>query len=273
MTARMSDSELALFRRYVADLSGISLDEGKRYLLESRLDGLLQQEHCATFTELYGRARAGADKALERRIVDAVSTNETFFFRDPKTFELIKHKLVPDLLGAAVQKSVKIWSAASSTGQEAYSVAMVLKEILFDLRSSQISILGTDISEAAVNAANRGEFTALELARGLDPKLQAKHFQKVAGTQRIADELRGICRFRVDNLLAPRTEGPFDIILCRNVLYYFSPEDRLRVVNNLLGRLKKTGALIVGATESLLGVTDRVRRLAFHDATYYQPIN
>jgi chemotaxis protein methyltransferase CheR len=266
----MTDGELSLFTKYVADLSGISLDASKRYLLESRLDDIMREQRCTTFSELYTRAKSTAGKPLERRIVDAISTNETFFFRDAKTFDLIKHKLVPDLLGDDLRRPIRIWSAACSTGQEAYSLTIALKEILFDLATSRVTILGTDISEAVVNTANRGEYTPLELGRGLDPKLQAKYFRAVGGgVHRVADELRGVCRFEVDNLLAPRTQGPFDIVLCRNVLIYFSGADKATVVKNLLARLKKTGFLLVGATESLLGVTDRVKRLEYHGATYY----
>lgn len=266
--ARMTPQELTQFSEYVGTLSGIQLDANKRYLLESRLGEVLEQSRLPSFAELYKRARGG-DRLLERKIVDAISTNETFFFRDQKVFDLIKHKLVPDLLGENLQKPLNIWSAASSTGQEAYSIAIGLEEILFDLSRSRVRIHGTDISEAAVNAANRGEYSALELSRGLDARMQQKHFRMVLGRMKIRDELRSICRFQVDNLLAPRSVGPFDIILCRNVLIYFSAQDKARVVDNLLKRLRKDGFLIVGATESLLGVTDRLRRVEYHGAAYY----
>jgi chemotaxis protein methyltransferase CheR len=272
MPPRMTDGELSLFTRYVADLSGIALDQSKRYLLESRLEDLLREAGCASYADLYKRAKGGGDRSLERRIVDAVSTNETFFFRDAKAFDLIKHKLVPELMGDDPRRPLKIWSAASSTGQEAYTLTMALKDILFDLSATRLSIVGTDISEAAVNAANRGEYTTLELSRGLDAKLQAKHFRKLGAAYRINDELRSVCRFQVDNLLAPATAGPFDIILCRNVLIYFTAQDKATVVKNLLARLKRPGFLLVGATESLLGVTDRVRRQEFHGSTYYTPL-
>ncbi len=268
MPLRMTDQELALFAQYVAGLTGIALTAEKRYLLEGRLGEVAESAGCASFTELYQRART--QPALERRIVDAISTNETSFFRDRKVFDLVKHKLVPDLLGDDLHRPVSIWSAASSTGQEAYSLCMVLEEILFDLSKCRIRIYGTDISEAAVNAANRGEFSALELGRGLDARQQAKYFTRVGDRFRVRDDLRALCRFQVDNLLAPRsTAGPFDLVLCRNVLIYFSGADKARVVANLLRSLKKDGALIVGSTESLLGVTDRVVRQEFHGATYY----
>lgn len=268
MALPMSDPDLALYTRWVQELTGIALDPGKRYLLEGRLHEVLIATGCTSYAELHKRGRAG-DRSIEKRLIDAISTNETSFFRDAKFFELIKHKLVPDRLGDDLRRRVSIWSAASSTGQEAYTIAMSLEEILFDLSQCNISIVGTDISEAAVNAANKAEFGQLEIERGLDAKRIAKCFTRNGKLYKVRDELRAICQFRVDNLLAPRTMGPFDLVLCRNVLIYFSAADKAKVVGNLLSRLKPGGALIVGATESLLGVTDRVRRLEFHGAPYY----
>jgi chemotaxis protein methyltransferase CheR len=263
----MNDRDLMLFTQYVASLSGIRLDSSKKYLLESRLDDLMRESKCATYADLYALARADTSRVLERKIVDAVSTNETFFFRDPKIFELLKTKLVPELLGEQVDRPLAFWSAASSTGQEAYTLAMVLEQILFDLSKTKIRVTGTDISEAAVNTANRCEYTQHEVGRGLDAKLVSKYFTRWGAHFKVRDDLRAICRFSVDNLLTPKTTGPFDVILCRNVLIYFSAADKAKVVDNLVSRLKKGGALIVGGTESLLGVTERVRRLEHHGAS------
>jgi chemotaxis protein methyltransferase CheR len=267
MAVKMSDQELTLFRDYVVSLCGIRLDEGKRYLLESRLEDLLRPAGCVSYADLYTKAKKG-DRTLEKKIVDAVSTNETFFFRDRKTFDLLKNKLVPELLGENLAKPLAIWSAASSTGQEAYSMTIALQEILFDLSKCRIKILGTDISQAAVDAANRGIYSALEMGRGLEEK-QFRHFVKMGEQYKIKDELRALCRFTTDNLLSPVSTGPFDIIFCRNVLIYFSPEDKTRVINNLLRNLKSGGCLVVGSTESVLGVTDRLRRMEHQGAIYY----
>jgi chemotaxis protein methyltransferase CheR len=268
MPVSMSDQEVQQFAQYVVARCGIQLDLSKRYLLEGRLADVLTALRCRNYAELYARAQSG-DKDVERRIIDAVTTNETFFFRDPKTFDLLKHKLIPEMLGDKPYNPLTIWSAACSTGQEAYSVAMVLDEILFDLSKCRAKIVGTDISEAAVNAANRGEFSSLEVSRGLSPGQITKHFRAVGDRYRIRDEARAICQFRVDNLLRPSTKGPFDVILCRNVLIYFASGDRSKVVANLFGRLRPGGALLVGATESLLGVSDKAKRVEFHGASYY----
>lgn len=263
---QMSDRELTQLVGLIGTVSGISLDASKRYLLEGRLAPVAAEVGCVTFDQLYQRAKA--DRGVEKKVIDAISTNETSFFRDRKVFELIKHKLVPDLLGAAVTKPLAIWSAACSTGQEAYSIAIMLEQILFDLSKVNVRIRGTDISETVVNAANKGEFTQLEVGRGLEPKELMKYFVRVGDKFRIRDDLRLITRFGVDNLLAPQTQGPFDIILCRNVLIYFSPQDKAKVVANLVRQLKKGGALIVGATETITGFDARLKRVEFHGVGY-----
>ena len=271
MPVPMSDRDLVRFSEWIATVSGVRLDASKRYLLESRLDPVLREGRCADYDELYTRVKSGKERALEKRLIDAITTNETFFFRDLKTFELLRHKVVPELLGEDLQKPVSIWSAACSTGQEAYSITMVLEELLFDLAKCRIRILGTDISESVVAAASKGEFNPLELSRGLVQKQITKYFVPSGRGHKIRDDLRGLCRFQVDNLLSPATSGQFDIVLCRNVLIYFSAQDKIKVLHNLLSRLKRGGVLLIGSTESLLGLTDRVERREFHGASYYVP--
>jgi chemotaxis protein methyltransferase CheR len=265
----MADRDLLLFTQYIAAVCGVRLDSSKRYLLESRLGEVLHATGCPSYGELYTRARSGTDRTLERKIIDAVTTNETFFFRDPKVFDVLRSKLIPELLGDDPARPLAIWSAAASTGQEAYTIAIVLEQLLFDLSKTRVRITGTDISEAAVNVANRCEYSPLEVGRGLDARLLGKYFVSAGKNYKVRDDLRSICRFHVDNLLAPKTQGPFDLIFCRNVLIYFAPADKAKVVENLLGRLKKTGMLLLGGTESLLGVTDRVRRVEAGGVGYY----
>lgn len=267
MALRVSEPELTAFAAWVKDRSGIFLDAGKAYLLEGRLGALAERAGCDTVTQLQARARE--DPGLASRIIEALSTNETSFFRDRKVFDLIKNKLVPDLLGADPRKPLAIWSAASSTGQEAYSVAMALEQILFDLAKVNVRVRGTDISEAVVNVANKAEYGAADVARGLEPKELTKYFTRVGDKHRIRDDLRLVCRFEVDNLIAPRMHGPFDLILCRNVLIYFDVPDRKRVVENLLRQLKPGGALLFGATDSVLDLSPRLKRAEYHGVAYY----
>lgn len=262
----MTDRELSQLTAYIGSVTGINLDASKRYLIEGRLSAVAAEMGCSSFDALYQRAKA--DRSVERRVIEAISTNETSFFRDRKVFDLLKQKLVPDLLGTSISKPVSIWSAASSTGQEAYSIAIALEQILFDLAKTNLRIRGTDISEKVVNHANKGEYSQLEVGRGLEPKELMKYFNRVGDVFRVRDDLRLVTRFAVDNLLAPQTSGPFDIILCRNVLIYFAPQDKAKVVANLVRRLKPGGVLVLGATESLVGIDPRLRRAEFRGVGY-----
>jgi chemotaxis protein methyltransferase CheR len=270
MPLAMTDQELADFKGYVYGLTGIQLDASKKYLLETRLQDIATELGQVSYREILSRARS--DPRIERRVVDAVSTNETFFFRDRKYFDLVKFKLLPELFGDNLARPLTIWSAASSTGQEAYSLAMVLKELLFDLGQCRVRILGTDVSEAVVNAANKGDFTAFDLQRGLVEPEVAKYFVKVGDRFRIRDELRSICRFQTDNLLGtqPPFPGRAEIVLLRNVLIYFSEADRQRVLERILKIMAPDGFLIVGAAEAILGLTDRLMREEFRGAVYYR---
>ena len=181
----------------------------------------------------------GHDAAkLARKIIEAITTNETSFFRDTSPFDLLRHKLIPDLIdrrsknGARIP--IRIWSAACSTGQEAYSTAIVLKELLGDLPRYDIRILGTDISNKVVAQASYGEYNRLELERGLPPETLARHFTASGDRWKIRDEIRAMATFRTMNLLEPFSfPHPFDIIFCRNVAIYFTESDKTRLFQNL----------------------------------------
>ena len=270
MPPAMTDQELTAFREYIYGLAGIQLDASKKYLLETRLSDLEAELGGKGYGEILRQAKT--NPRLERRVVDAVSTNETFFFRDRKYFDLVKFKLLPELFGDNTKRPLTIWSAASSTGQEAYSLSMVMKELLFDLSGARVRILGTDISEAVVNAANKGDFTAFDLQRGLSEAEIAKYFVKMGDRFRVSDELRSICRFQTDNLLGARPPFPgrAEIVLLRNVLIYFSEADRKRVVERILKIMSPDGFLIVGAAEAILSIKDRLAREEFLGAVYYR---
>jgi chemotaxis protein methyltransferase CheR len=269
MTQPITETEVALFSEYIKLISGIQIDATKKYLLTTRLNDLA--EPYGNYTALWEAARKDNSRVLEQQIINAISTNETFFFREPKTFDMLRYKFIPEFYRDSTSRHLSIWSAASSTGQEAYSVSMVLKELLFDLTKCRIKIYGTDISSGTVNYANKGEYTRFELDRGLTQKQIENSFDITNNRYRISDELRSICRFQVDNLLAPRTiNETFDLILCRNVLIYFSPLDRKKVYENLHRYLKKYGILVIGATESLMHETDLFKREMFREATLYR---
>lgn len=260
MVAAIKRDELAVWSRYIHEITGIFLDDSKGYLLETRLGGLMKETGAGGFAELYYKAKADITNALRRRIVDAITTNETSFFRDAAPFELLRHKLIPELVDRRRRAGVRpvpirIWSAACSTGQEAYSTAIVLKELLGDLSGFDIKILGTDISDRAVAQASYGVFSRLELDRGVAAQQLSRHFTSSGDRWKIRDELRALATFRTMNLLQPFAfPVPFDIVFCRNVAIYFNEVDKQRLFRNLGRCLGREGVLIIGATESIAGL-------------------
>ncbi len=272
MKIKVTPEELTLLAEYIEKASGIVLDQSKAYLIESRLGPLLEKLECANYAALNSKARTDASGKIRTLIVDAISTNETSFFRDNHPFELLTHKLLPDHFERANGSPLQIWSAASSTGQEIYSIAIVLKELLGDLSKHKIQIMGTDISDEALKAASSARYTKLELSRGLSADRLRRHFHKDDGEQwRISDELRSLAVFRKANLMEPLSGlGRFDFIFCRNVAIYFSPENRKMLFDRLADSLKMNGALLIGSTETLLGVTERLTRHDFRGKVYYE---
>ncbi len=258
--AVLTRDELTVWSRYVHEICGIFLDDSKGYLLETRLSGLLRETAARGFTELYQKAKADGTQTLRRKIVDAITTNETSFFRDSTPFDLLRHKLIPELIdrrriAGTKPIPIRIWSAACSTGQEAYSIGIVLKELLGDLRAYDIRIVGTDISDRAVAQASYAYFSRLELDRGMSADKITRHFTAAGDRWKVRDEIRAMASFRVANLLQPLSfPAPFDIVFCRNVAIYFTEPDKAQLFRNIGKHLAKDGTLIIGSTESIGGV-------------------
>jgi chemotaxis protein methyltransferase CheR len=211
-----------------------------------------------TFRNSFFKVRADTSSRLRSKIIESITTNETSFFRDTSPFDLFRHKLIPEVMDrrsrAGSREPIRIWSAACSTGQEAYSTAIVFKEMLGDLSKHDIRIVGTDISNRAVAHASYGEYSRFELERGLEPGKLAQHFVSSGDRWRVRDEIRSLATFRTMNLLEPYTfPYSFDIIFCRNVAIYFNEADRTRLFRNILRYLAKDGRLIIGAAESIAG--------------------
>lgn len=260
---KIKPDEVKLLSKYIYDVSGIYIDVSKTYLLETRLGKLLQTENCDSYTNLYYAAKKDSLKKIEKKIIDAISTNETLFFRDKNPFELLKHKIVPEIIdnhsnSVVGESSIRIWSAACSTGQEVYSIAIVLKELLLDVFNYRIKLLGTDISNAAVTQASAGVYNKFEIERGLSSDKLQKYFSPNGSGWKIKDEIRAMAMFKNINLQEPFNHlGKFDIILCRNVAIYFTLEDRIKLFNRIADSLEPNGYLIIGSTESLTGVCPR----------------
>ena len=255
---RLQPEEHKNLAQYVYSLCAITLDESKGYLIESRLAGLVEETGCASYSALLQRARSDPTRALERRIIDAITTNETFFFRDTTPFELLRHKIVPELIDRRARGGgarIRIWSAACSTGQELYSIAILLKELLGDPERYGVRLLGTDISDEAVSRASRGLFSQVEIARGLNEAQRTRYFVPAAAGWQIRDEIRAMVSFKKLNLMADFSAlGRFDVIFCRNVAIYFTERDRISLFSRIERAMEPDGYLLIGAMESLNGM-------------------
>jgi chemotaxis protein methyltransferase CheR len=274
--AGITREELAVWSRYIHEISGVNLDESKGYLIETRLGGLLRETGAKGFSELYNKARTDGSSTLKRKIIDAITTNETSFFRDTSPFDLLRHKLFPELIDRRGKAGVKpvpirIWSAACSTGQEVYSTAIVLKELLGDMRGYDVRILGTDISNQAVAQASYAHFSRLEMDRGMAGDKIPKYFVQAGDRWKVRDDVRALATFRNMNLLEPFSfPVGFDIIFCRNVAIYFTESDKTRLFKNIARCLIKDGALIIGSTESIGGLCPEFEPKRYLRAVYYQ---
>jgi chemotaxis protein methyltransferase CheR len=266
-------SERNLVADYIRSISGISLDDSKSYLIEGRLSSLAEQYGCRDFKALISRARSESCRTLERRMIDAITTNETLFFRDTAPFELLRHKIIPELIDrrrSQGKTKIRIWSAACSTGQEIYSISILLKQLLGDPERYGVSILGTDISDAAIARASKGIFSQVEISRGLPGEMRTQYFHPRDGGWQIRDELRALASYKRLNLLQDFSSlGRFDIILCRNVAIYFSDADRRTLFSRLQRALEPGGYLMIGAMESLAGMP-QFESKSYLRSVYYQ---
>lgn len=273
---QVTAEDIKVIARLVSDLCGIVLDESKGYLIQSRLSTLAEEAGCKTFSELYYKARYEREATLRNKVIDAITTNETLFFRDTSPFDVLQNKIIPDLIDAKAKtpfpKRIRIWSAACSTGQEPYSMVMALTELLGDLTGWDIQVLATDISDAAVRHASAGRYAVHEIRRGMRPDFLKKYFTEDAQGWKIKDEIRGVIAFKRLNLLEPFTIlGMFDVIFCRNVAIYFSPEVRKDLFMRLAAQLTPDGALLVGSSESLTDLGERFKPLQHCRAIFYRP--
>ena len=274
---KVTPEEFKNFSKYILDISGIALEVGKEYLLETRLNPLLNKYNCSSYGQLLQKAKTDFKKQLENEIIDAISTNETYFFRDKSPFELLQYKIFPDLIDKRSKKnpgmkpSIRLWSAANSTGQEIYSIAMILIEMGVTPDKYNIKLFGTDISDAAIAQASYGLYNKFEVARGLDQRRLNRYFDKQGDRYKIKDEVRVMAQFKKMNLMKPFIGiGKFDIILCRNVMIYFTSEDRKKIYQNIAKVLEPDGYLLIGSTESLVNDTDLFESKKYLNSVFYQ---
>lgn len=273
---QLRPGEMKLMQQLVRQLCGITLDDSKGYLVETRLGEIAARRGCSNFNELYFLLRHGRDQKLVESVVDAITTHETTWFRDGSPYDLLQSKLIPDVIEArramGQPKRLRIWSAACSTGQEPYSIAMVLKELLRDLSTWHIEIVATDISAGTVDKARSGVFSALDVSRTARPALMGKYLTEQEGGYRIAEELRRMVTFQQRNLLLPFTGlGQFDIVFLRNVLIYFDAATRRSIVERTAKAMLPHGYLIAGGSENLREVGDAFVPKMISGVPVYQP--
>ncbi|MCJ7601239.1 MAG: protein-glutamate O-methyltransferase CheR [Desulfobulbaceae bacterium] len=271
----ITPKEVKLFAEFIHARSGIVLNSTKAYLLESRLGPLLDEYGAKNFTDFF---YAGyRSEQWGARVVDAISTNETSFFRDQRPFELLQTKILPEIFGkrqngiGTTPAGLRIWSAACSTGQEVYSIAMIIAELLgSEMKKWHITITGTDISDVALNKAKQGLYTRYEVERGVPLDFCQKYFESQGELLKVRADLQAMTVFNKTNLLAVSARrGVYDIILCRNVAIYFNQENRRRLFQTIAACLRSEGVLIIGSTESILGISDRFIRNESCNTVYF----
>jgi chemotaxis protein methyltransferase CheR len=253
--AQDTASEAAAYQQFCAFLeraSGITLGTGKEYLVRSRLSRVFEEMGTERLVDVVNALEADRPLGLRLRVIDAMTTNETLWFRDAHPFELLATRLLPEL-EAAGKPLVRCWSAACSTGQEAYSISMVVSEYLaMRPRASvpRVEIVGTDISPSVLAQAQRAEYEEFELTRGLSEERLRRHFDDVGRRRRVREEVRARCSFRELNLLGSFTLlGRFDLVFCRNVLIYFSPATRQDILARIAGQMHPGACLLLGGSE------------------------
>jgi len=247
-------------RRLLKERSGLDLSADKQYLVESRLIPLARRAGLPGIAELVQKMKSGAE-ALTAEVVEAMTTNETFFFRDKIPFDHLRDTILPTLLQTrANRRSLRIWSAACSSGQEPYSIAMCLKERAQALAGWRIEIVATDLSQEVLEKSKSGIYSQFEVQRGLPVQLLVKYFTQVGELWQISADIRGMVQQRQLNLLQDFSHlGKFDVIFCRNVLIYFDQDTKVAIFERIAKSLEPDGMLVLGAAETVVGISDAFR--------------
>ena len=257
-------------RKLLRERSGLVLAAEKQYLAESRLLPVARRNGMNTIDELIDRLKNKAPVPLTTQVVEAMTTNETFFFRDKLPFDHFRDAIMPALVAArARDKRIRIWCTAASTGQEPYSLVMLLKGMGAAISGYRIDILATDLSSEVLEKAKAGIYTQFEVQRGLPVQLLVKYFDQVGETWQIAPELRSMVQFRPINLLNDFSAlGTFDVVFCRNVLIYFDQDTKTAVLDRIARQMPDDGYLVLGAAETVIGLTDAFKPLADRRGLY-----
>jgi chemotaxis protein methyltransferase CheR len=270
MLASITSENYAFLQRYIYQESGIVLDAGKGYLIESRLLPIVKQENLSTLNDLCSLLRATAPLHLKSRVVESMTTNETLFFRDLSIFDALQKQVLPGIIEARRSvKRINIWSAAASSGQEAYSIAMILREM--GLEGWRIQILGTDLNQQILNKAAAGRYLQIEVNRGLPARYLVKHFTRAGLDWQINDNLRSMVTFqRFDLRTSMAGLGPFDLVFCRNVLIYFDIQTKKQILASIRRTMCSGALLALGAAETTINLDAAYNRVTQGSAAFYQ---
>jgi len=255
---QVSDSSSRILAGLLEARTGQQLTMSRRWRIETALAALLRERAIPTLDELITILVMGREPSLATQVVEALLNNETYFFRDRTPFDLLSKATLPKLVQRRQSKRLRIWSAGCSTGQEAYSLAMLFAEDPLRWAGWTIDILGTDVSESAVRRAREGVYSQFEVQRGLGINQMIRWFEETDNGWRAVEPLRRMVRFQVQNLLEPPPHpGQFDIVLCRNVLLYLNAERRGLIFDRIAGAMEPDGWLMLGAGETVIGQTRR----------------
>jgi len=265
----VNQPDYEFLRKLLRDKSGLDLSADKQYLIESRLLPLARKASLASISDLVQKLKDGSS-TLTSQVVEAMTTNETFFFRDKVPFDHFRDVIMPELLKArANRRSIRIWCAACSTGQEPYSLAMSLKEMSTALSGWRVEIVATDLSQEVLEKSKAGLYSQFEVQRGLPIQLLVKYFKQVGELWQINPDVRGMIQHRQLNLLHDFSQlGTFDVVFCRNVLIYFDQDTKINIFGRLAKLMEPDGFLVLGAAETVVGLTDVFKPLADRRGLY-----
>jgi chemotaxis protein methyltransferase CheR len=275
---QISNDEFSLLKSYLHDTCGIDVPPEKSYLFVTRLAGLLSEIGCSSFSEFYHRINSGNDLSLRARLVEAMTTNETAFFRDAHPFQTLQNKVLPALAGRRRAESrylprLRIWSVGCSTGEEAYSIAMAVSEWLASQQAftrNQVSIVAMDISGKALSVAKRGLYSESQLGDRLPGNYRQSYFHQIGGGWMVREDVRAMVLFNELNLAEPFEHlGCFDVIFCRNVIIYFSLELKKRIIEQFYRMLQPGGVLFMGASENLYNISSSFKTRYEEQTIYY----
>ena len=266
----LSADAFSFLQQYVRQHSGIVLEDDKQYLVEARLAPLIQKFGLKTIDDLVAMVRQRPNDVLRQQIIECMTTHETFFFRDIGQYEALKKVVVPALVRErSASRTLSVWSAASSAGQEIYSLLMMLLEM--GLGDWRLDLVGTDVSNQILDKAREARYMQLEVNRGLPAAYLVKYMTREKLEWQLREELRRRVRFQWFDLRTSMAGlGPFDIVFCRNVLIYFDVETKKQIINQIRSRLKDGGHLLLGGAETVLGLSDGFERVVIDQAVMYR---